>query len=231
MIAGRDLDPEHLARTVDEMSWTDITDVARSILSGLLLVTEAAGSQRREVTISRGAAGSMAPTRRPACHCGCPSLHDHWRSQLASALAGDHAAGGERRRTVRVIVQAAEALHQARVGAEPTGIRDAGRSGPERDNVICERWQGIPAERAAVLESARARSPISPAAVRSCRRRNGFGGELGEPQDPPEALVARAVTLMGAGLSDRKIAVELDVGDSSVSRWLKPYRATEAVAA
>lgn len=224
------LDPERLSRVVDGLPWRELEQLANEVLGALLLIVESNGAQRRDVSIARTHPGSTAPPASPMCRCECPSRRDHWDGQLRQARDADVAAAhaGEAptpRRFAGAIVRAAEDLRLARRGPRerPTEAEISTHRGPERVDYVLERWAGIPAARAAVLESARA-GHVDAAAIRRIRSTNGYGIELGEPRAPDADLEDQVLTLHRMGRSDREIAVELDMGSSSVSRMLKGKR-------
>lgn len=227
-----------LGRVVDTLGWVDLEEQAHAVLNAMITLAEAAGTQRREVSIHRGQPGSTAPRSNPVCRCDCPSLRDHHQRALERALELDTADGGEPRRFRSALLRAAEDLRSAVLGgdrlASGEGEPDDGDGmSPERADLIVERYPGVPSHRAALLESSSGRGYIPASALRRARARNGCGLELGWPHPPDEDLVEQVLTLHRTfpEKSDRDIARELDLGKSTVSRWLQGRRVTDQAAA
>jgi hypothetical protein len=226
-------DPDVLAVTVDHMDMAALQATAHAILDSFAFVVESPGAQRREISICRSHPEGSAPTSTPMCSCECPSRRDHWLGLLQSAAQRD-ATADQPHATRDVVLQAAEDLQHARRGPrdrpDPNGAGESDHWGPERDDFICKRYVGIPARRAARLESRRA-GTVDAAGIRRCRSRNGYGVEMGEQRAPDADLFDQALTLSRMGRSIREIAVELDVGKSSIARWLDGLDDGQAVAA
>ncbi|WP_210492320.1 hypothetical protein [Patulibacter sp. SYSU D01012] len=221
-----DLHPAALITAVDAMGWADLERHRRALLAGFRLVAEAPGAQLRETMIARSKSGASAPRATPVCSCGCPSQLDHWSAALDAARDADLVNGGDPLRTRDTIFRAAEDLYQTTHSAKaPRGPNAPAASGPERDDYICRRYRGIPARRAAHLESLRA-GEISVATLKKTRLRNGYGGELGEPQPAPSEIVRRVVELHRTGMTDRAIAREVDIGREAVAAILAGQRTT-----
>lgn len=220
-------DPDVLTVTLDTMSLAELHDTAQAVLNEFALVVESAGAQRRDITIACSHAESSPPTFKPVCRCACPSRRDHWFGLLQAASARDLDRGGEPHATRDVLLQAAEDLRLARRGPRDRPEADAyGHSshrGPERHDFIIRRYAGIPAARAARLETARA-GHIDAAAIRRARRRSGYGMNLGEPLAPDDDLVDQVLIRHRMGDPDREIAMHLDIGVSSVKRILEGRR-------
>jgi hypothetical protein len=171
-----DLNPATLVLAVDGMDWTMLQRTVRAILAGFALVAEAPGAQLRETMIARSKSGASAPRTTPVCTCGCPSQRDHWDAALRDAADADCLDGGEPRRTRDTVFRAAEDLYQTTHGSTAArGPNAPAASGPDRDDYICRRYRGIPARRAAHLESLRA-GEIHVATLKKTRLRNGYGG-------------------------------------------------------
>jgi hypothetical protein len=227
-----------LGRVIDTLGWTDLEQQAHAVLNAMITLAEAAGTQRREVSIHRGQPGSSPPRSAPVCRCNCPSLRDHHQRALERALELDTADGGEPRRFRSALLRAAEDLRSAVLGggrlpSDEDEPEDGDGMSPERADLICERYQGVPSRRAALLESESGRGYITASALRRARSRNGFGLELGWPHPADDELVEQVLTLHRTfpERSDRDIARELDLGKSTISRWLQGRRVTDQAAA
>jgi hypothetical protein len=236
------LDPLHLVTAVDHMTWADLERTSRAVLAGFSLVVEADGTQRHEVSIARTKPDGNAPHLTPGCTCGCPSLRDHWQGildvaadrDIADAFDGSAAVDPEPRRFRHAVFRAAEDLWHARVApARPTDEDGnvAALSGPDRADFICDRYAGLPADRAAVLESSRGGGPVSAAAIRSIRSRNGYGMNHGEPRPPEPDLLEKVLVMAGCGSSEREIARTLDIGRKAVHRFITDHRPDDSEAA
>lgn len=221
-----DLDPANLIVAVDAMGWALLERTARAVLAGYALVAEAPGAQLRETMIARSKSGASTPRTVPVCTCNCPSQRDHWVRRLDDARDADLAYDAEPRQFRDAVFQAAEELHNvrhARTTATGPGAVTEAAEGPDRADFIVRRYRGVPARRAAWLETARA-GHIDAAAIRRTRRRNGFGGELGEPAAPPAELADDVLTLHRTGASDREIARAVDIGRQAVASILDGQR-------
>lgn len=222
------IDPGDLCETLDTMPWAELERVGRAIIASFAMVVEAPGAQRREITIKRPHPEGSAPRVTPLCSCGCVSQLDHWRHLLEDAVARDMARDGQARDFRHMLFRAAEDLwaigHSPRHPVDADGNVVAAASGPERSDYICNRYQGIPARRAAVWETRRTGSLIDTAAIRRTRQRNGYGMELGEPRAPDEETLDEVLTLHRMGTSDREIARLLDMGRTAVSNMLDGRR-------
>jgi hypothetical protein len=229
-----DIHPEHLCVAVDRMGWAELERTARTVLAAFSLVAEAPGAHVRETSTARGRAGSTVPRATPVCRCGCPSQHDHWVRVLGEARDADVARAAESadgtpqvpepRRFRSAVFRAAEDLH----GVSHAVRRDVRREsahGPELADFVCERYQGVPADRAAVLETRRrGQGLVTAAAIRRIRSRNGHGMELGEPHPPDEEIADQVLTFHRMGQSDREIARAMDLGRKAVSEILAGRR-------
>lgn len=224
-----------LGRVVDMLGWTDLERQAHAVLGAMVTLAEAAGTQRREVSIHSGQPGSTPPRSSTVCRCGCPSLLDHHQAALERALEVDVAEAGEPRRFRSALLRAAEDLRSALHAGTTLGdaLDDGDGMSPERVDLILERYPGVPSHRASLLESESGRGYISAEAMRRLRGRNAHGLELGWPHPPDEDLREQVLRRHRTfpELSDRQIARDLDLGSSTVSRWLKGNRVTDEAAA
>lgn len=236
-----DLDPYTLCTSLDEMGWYELDDVYHAVLGAFAVTAEAPGAQRREsgMPTSHGKPGSAAPRASPLCDCRCPSQADHWRRILDAAGERDMSRDQEPRSFRDALFRAAEDLHNTRHPirhVDRNGKPEADASGIEREMLICHRYVGMPSAYAAVFESRRA-GPISPEALRRCRRKHEYGMEFGFPRLPDDQLEAAILAQATAGVeppSDREIARRLDVGRTKVANILAARTArgtTERVAA
>lgn len=141
------------------------------------------------------------------------SLHDIWFARFAAAYHDPTA-------LERLLHAGRAALALRRHG--PPKIHDA----IESEDFILTNYEGIDPETVALIESERG-ALCRPAYVRWLRRSNDRT-DMGHPAAPSEARVAHAKRLEAEGFKQARIAREMGISQSTVSRLLATDRKDRA---
>lgn len=96
---------------------------------------------------------------------------------------------------------------------------------------ILDWFEGVPADHAAIMESASGKGACSAAYIRKVRRRNDRDPEEGRPRPVGEQRVALVLRLQAEGMSIGRIAKELNLAKSSVHRAIDQAKRDASVAA
>jgi hypothetical protein len=191
---------------------------ARDLLARMAVLSDA----RSVSFIPTGASGKhdSSGTRGPGHVAPDDDLLGKWSQRFADPV-------NQSRLATLVLLAKRELEQRTHRKPQQTGIpgdndqeRSDWRETPwERDNRICDWYEGVPADEAAVMESAC--GTYCPAAnIRSVRRRNDRDVEGGLQQTPREHRRRTARELRAKGLSLRKIAEEMNVSLATVQASL-----------
>lgn len=176
------------------------------LLNDMELLSEAATAKLQANT------GSTKPTTKPPPGASLQdgpsrpsSLHDIWFERFAAAYHDKIA-------LERLLHAGRAALELRRHG--PPKIHDS----VESEDFILTNYEGIDPETVALIESERG-ALCRPAYVRWLRRSNDRT-DMGHPGPFHEGRAAMAQRLRAEGYKQAKIAREMQVSQSTVSRWL-----------
>lgn len=179
------------------------------VLAELATVSEAESGSILAYTSSAGDENDVGGNRPPG---PSTSIAERWRTWF------EETAEPGRRRTLLLLARRELALIRRR---KPILVDEHGQPEGllESTDRILEWFEGVQADEAAIYESASG-SFCSGNDIRRIRERNDRDREHGRPMVPRESRVAVAQQLRAAGMSIRKIAVEMHVAKSTVQRWL-----------
>lgn len=186
----------------------------RSILQQMVVLSESPGASFILSGVSGGkkqSSGTAGPGRRD----GDQPLIDKWAQRFADP-------DNEPRLPTLILLAKRELAQRTHRSPVPVGENGEREDSWERDSRIIDWYENVPAEEAAIMESAA--GTYCPASnIRSVRRRNERDPELGLAQavgDRGKAMARELRAQDPRRWTVRKIARELNVAASTVQRYL-----------
>lgn len=194
----------------------------RELLARMLTISEVAAAQIQPSTGKTKATGGERPPGPEE------SLFDVW-------VARFNQAAGDEQRTRRLLHFARAELHRhtgegmpaiVRMrGVTPEGEVDAATEHATIEDILTLGQGMDPVELAAII-SEDGKGYCPPSYVRRVRARNGLHPMTGAELPPPDKRLQHALRLLQEpGATQRKVAAEMGVAESTLSRWLTAMRA------